>query len=507
MFSLEERMVAVEQLIEFDLQYTKTIRMLGYPTDWRTLKSWYEEYISIGTLHTSAIHKDKYSSVQKEAAVNYYISHGKNVQLTIRKLGYPCSTVLRQWIKEFAPEEKTNCTSGGNTIRYPREVKEAAVLALCTRTTSAKDVAKEYNVTREGLYNWKKQLLGSGDAYQMKQRISNNSDKSCDDVITLQQEVHRLKLERDVLEKAIDLLKKEMGADVTTLSNRDKAIVISTLVGDYTLVELLSHFKMAKSSYYYQLEAMKRTDKHLEERRIIIEIFINSRETYGYRRVHISLNRKGIKLSEKIVRRIMNEEGLHVRKPRKKKYCSYQGEISPSVPNLINRVFHADKPNEKWLTDITEFGLPTGKVYLSPIIDCFDGMPVSWSIGTSPDSELVNSMLDKAIETLKPGETPIIHSDRGAHYRWPEWIKKTKDASLIRSMSKKGFSPDNSACEGFFGRIKNEMFYDRDWSTVTQAEFIDILDEYLHWYIEERIKLPLGGMSPLEYRNKLGVAV
>ena len=116
----------------------------------------------------------------------------------------------------------------------------------------------------------------------------------------------------------------------------------------------------------------------------------------------------------------------------------------------------------------------TGKVYLSPIIDCFDGMPVSWSIGTSPGSELVNSMLDKAIETLKPGETSIIHSDRGAHYRWPEWIKKTKDASLIRSMSKKGFSPDNSACERFFGRIKNEMFYDRDWSKVTQAEFIDI---------------------------------
>lgn len=134
-------------------------------------------------------------------------------------------------------------------------------------------------------------------------------------------------------------------------------------------------------------------------------------------------------------------------------------------------------------------------------------MPVSWSIGTTPDAELANSMLDKAIETLKPGETPIIHSDRGAHYRWPSWIKKTEDACLIRSMSKKGFSPDNSACEVFFGRIKNEMFYDRDWSNVSQSEFIDILDEYLHWYIEERIELPLGGMSPLEYRRKLGVAV
>lgn len=132
-------------------------------------------------------------------------------------------------------------------------------------------------------------------------------------------------------------------------------------------------------------------------------------------------------------------------------------------------------------------------------------MPVSWSIGTSPDAALVNSMMDKAIDTLKPGETPIIHSDRGAHYRWPEWIKKTQEASLIRSMSKKGCSPDNSACEGFFGRIKNEMFYDRDWSSVSINEFIDILDEYLYWYVEERVKLSFG-MSPLQYRRFLGLS-
>lgn len=507
MFSLKERTDAVKQLIEYDLQYTKTIRKLGYPTDCRTLKSWYEEYISEGSLHINTVRKKKYSKAQKEAAVKYYISHGKNLQLTIRKMGYPCSKVLNQWIKELAPEEKRNCTSGGNTIRYSREVKEAAVLALCTRTTSAKDVAKEYHVTREGLYNWKNQLLGNGDIHNMKQKNLNCSKKSSDEIIILKQEIHRLKLERDILEKAIDLLKKEIGTDITSLSNRDKAIIISTLVVDYTLVELLSYFKMAKSSYYYQIAAIRKKDKYIEERKLITDIFINSRETYGYRRIHISLHKKGITLSEKVVRKIMNEEGLKVRKPRRKKYSSYQGEISPAVPNLINRQFHANKPNEKWLTDITEFGLPSGKVYLSPIIDCFDGMPVSWSIGTAPDAELVNSMLDKAIETLNSGEKPIIHSDRGAHYRWPTWIKKTKDASLIRSMSKKGFSPDNSACEGFFGRIKNEMFYDRDWSNVTQSEFMDILDEYLHWYIEERIKLPLGGMSPLEYRNKLGVAV
>jgi transposase InsO family protein len=133
------------------------------------------------------------------------------------------------------------------------------------------------------------------------------------------------------------------------------------------------------------------------------------------------------------------------------------------VPNLVARDFHAEKPNEKWLTDITEFSLPAGKVYLSPIIDCFDGLAVTWSIGTSPNAKLVNSMLDAAISQLRPEERPILHSDRGGHYRWPGWIRRMEEAGLTRSMSKKGCSPDNAACEGFFGRLKNEMFYGVSW--------------------------------------------
>lgn len=167
--------------------------------------------------------------------------------------------------------------------------------------------------------------------------------------------------------------------------------------------------------------------------------------------------------------------------------------------------FRADKPNEKWLTDITEFAIPAGKVYLSPIIDCFDGLPVSWTIGTSPNANLANSMLDQAISLLKPDEHPLIHSDRGSHYRWPGWISRMDRAGLIRSMSKKGCSPDNSACEGFFGRIKNEMFYGLSWEGISIEQFIKILDDYIHWYAEKRIKMSLGGLSPIEYRRSLGL--
>ena len=133
-----------------------------------------------------------------------------------------------------------------------------------------------------------------------------------------------------------------------------------------------------------------------------------------FREKYLTKNRCTV--SEKVVRRIMREERLTVLCKRRRKYNSYQGEISPSVPNKIERDFHADKPNQKWLTDITEFALPAGKVYLSVLVDCFDGLLPSWTISTTPDSVLVNTMLDQAIAHLPERERPVIHSDRGCHY-------------------------------------------------------------------------------------------
>ena len=171
----------------------------------------------------------------------------------------------------------------------------------------------------------------------------------------------------------------------------------------------------------------------------------------------------------------------------------------------INQLKAQIQANEKWLTDITEFAIPSGKVYLSPIVDCFDGLLVNWNISTSPYALLVNSMLDDVAKLLSVGEKSIIHSDRGVHYRWPGWIDRMEKNGFIRSMSKKGCSPDNSACEGVFGRIKNEMFYNADWSGVNISEFIGILNDYLYWYNEKRIKKSLGYLSPIEYRHRLGL--
>lgn len=185
---------------------------------------------------------------------------------------------------------------------------------------------------------------------------------------------------------------------------------------------------------------------------------------------------------------------------------SYLGEISPAPDNQLNREFQAAAPNEKWLTDITEFQIPAGRVYLSPVIDCFDGMVVRWTLGTRPDSELVNTMLDAAIDMVQSCDSkPIIHSDRGDHYWWPGWLERMHIAKLTRSMSRKGCSPDNAACEGFFGRLKNEMFYPWDWKSTTIEVFIRAVHEYISWYNDKRIKMSLGSLSLIEYRESLGL--
>ena len=141
------------------------------------------------------------------------------------------------------------------------------------------------------------------------------------------------------------------------------------------------------------------------------------------------------------------------------------------------------------------------------MIDCYDGLVISWSIGTRPDAELVNAMLDAAIEKVANSHgRPVVHSDRGAHYRWPSWLTRMRDAKLIRSMSRKGCSPDNAVCEDFFGRLKNELFYLRNWQNTSLEQFIGVVDSYIRWYNEKRIKISLGSLSPFEYRESLGLA-
>ncbi len=508
MFSYDDRMKAVLLYIKYDRGAAAAVRDLGYPSP-KTLKSWYREYISTGDLHGPKTRKTKFTAEQKRSAIDYYLEHGHRISATIRALGYPGRETLRQWIHERCPGIRAASVQHRRHEPFSEDEKRQAVVDLCARDGSAATVAGKVGVSRVRLYKWRHQLLGEetdpvkkppkqpqdpGDHKELQRELED-----------LQKRVHRLQLEHDILVKANELLQKDRGINPRDLTNREKTLLIDALKATYRVIELLDALSMPRSSYFYHVARLQRPDRYQESRKDVSRIFEKNRRVYGYRRIHMMLHRIGTVISEKVIRRIMAEDQLVVISKRRRRYSAYLGEITPAVANIVQRDFHAEAPSEKWLTDITEFQIPAGKAYLSPMVDCFDGSVVSWTIGTSPDAELVNSMLELAVTTLGPDEKPIIHTDRGSHYRWPGWIERMKNAGLTRSMSKKACTADNAACEGFFGRLKTEMFHNRSWEGVTMEQFIELVNEYIRWYNEKRIKLSLGGLSPVEYRARLGL--
>ena len=509
MFSYEERIRAVKLYIELGKRSAATRRQLGYPTK-NSLASWYREFCLRGDLRAGcARRKPKYSDEQKKRAVEHYQSHGRCVSATLKALGYPGRVTLTAWVRELDPDARRYVVRRAHRGTRPLPLRQAAVYALCTRRGSAKAIAQRLDVDRVTLYNWKNQLLGRDAPASMKRdkEPPTKTDKAQleKQVESLRRDIRQLQLERDLLKKANEILKKGLGVDLELLTNREKTMLVDALREAYALPQLLDELHLPRSSYFYHRARLGLADKYAEVRRSIADIFHSNHRCYGYRRIQASLIRRDLNLSEKVVQRLMKQENLIVARPKRRRYASYLGEIGPAPENLINRDFQAVAPNEKWLTNLSEFQIPAGKVYLSPMIDCFDGMVITWSIGTSPDAKLVNTMLDAAIETVASGnERPVVHSDRGAHYRWPGWLSRVAKANLIRSMSRKACSPDNAACEGFFGRLKTEMFYPRDWRSVTIEQFMQALDSYIRWYNEKRIKISLGFRSPVEYRESLG---
>lgn len=281
--------------------------------------------------------------------------------------------------------------------------------------------------------------------------------------------------------------------------------------------EILPVAGMARSSCgcARNAQAGGETEGHAAARKAVIEASGASGGTCGCRRVHAQASadaEDGAAIGERTVRDIMRDEGLVACAARKKRRCSsYEGEISEAPENLLRdgrgrHHFHADEPNGLRVADVTEFRIPAGKAYLSPIAGCSGGMPLSWPVSTSPDAEMASPSLLGACKWLGEGDHPRIRSDRGCHYRWPGWLRICDENGLVRSMPGKGCSPDNARCEGFFGRLKTEFFHGCDWAGVTIEEFMGMLDACLRWYRDVRIKGDLDYRSPMQYRRDLGLA-
>ena len=270
---------------------------------------------------------------------------------------------------------------------------------------------------------------------------------------------------------------------------------------EFSLDILLKAIKLARSTYYYHLKQLDKLDKNQELKAEIQSIFIEHKGNYGYRRIHLELRNRGYLVNHKRVQRLMKVLNLQAKMRQKRKYSSHKGDVGKKAENLIQRQFEGSKTMEKCYTDVTEFAIPasTQKLYLSPVLDGFNSEIIAFNLSCSPNLEQVKTMLEQAF-TEKHYENTILHSDQGWQYQHKYYVNELKKHGIIQSMSRKGNCYDNSIMETFFGRLKNEIYYDYEKSYSSFEEFSRAIEEYIDYYNNERIQSKTKWMSPVQYR-------
>lgn len=261
---------------------------------------------------------------------------------------------------------------------------------------------------------------------------------------------------------------------------------------------------LPRSTFYYWDNARQEADKHAEAKQHIQAIFDEHKGWYGYRRITYALHALGVQLHKNTVRKLMQQLSLKSVQ-RVKKFRTYRGPVGVIAGNLLNRDFEASRPNEKWVTDVTEFKVGGQKLYFSPVKDLFNGEIIAYAMDTRPVFDMVKSMLKKAMGKLGDDEKPMLHSDQGWHYQMHEFRTMLKDQGIQQSMSRKGNCHDNASMESFFGVLKSECFYTRKFASIDELK--KALSAYVRYYNEKRISLRLDGMSPVQYRRQAAHAM
>ncbi|WP_262105832.1 IS3 family transposase [Arthrobacter sp. Marseille-P9274] len=277
-----------------------------------------------------------------------------------------------------------------------------------------------------------------------------------------------------------------------------KVQAIIALKADFSLPVLLQVAGLARSTFFYHQARLRAPDPKEAVKSAATTIFTKNHGRYGHRRIHTELTRQGWTVAKKTVLKLMRSLQLVCKVRQRKRYNSYQGEQGKTAPNLLNRDFDADAPNQKWVTDVTEFRVDGRKLYLSPVMDLFDRQILSYTVGLSPNLALTNTSLRMALATLEYGQKPIVHSDQGFQYQHASWRRLLQGANAIQSMSRKGNCYDNAVMENFFGHLKEELFHHVRF--LSTGALTSAIHEYIRWYNTERISTKLEGLSPVQYR-------
>ncbi|MFF2447572.1 IS3 family transposase [Neobacillus sp. NPDC058068] len=446
----------------------------------------------------------KFSPGDKLKAVKEYINGNDGLRTIANSIGVHHS-LLNEWIKHY--EQFGEDAFEKRYTSYPAQYKLDVLNYMNEHGTSIRETAVIFKIPSSAtLRKWKIAFETEGfDGLQpkekgrpsMKKEIKKISKKQAPaegSIEALQNELERLRMENAYFKK-VECLSSKQGK----ITKQDKAKVVFELRLEFPVGALLELADIKRSTYYYWIKTFDRPDKDAELKTLIQAIYHEHKGRYGYRRITAELKNQRHKINHKNVQRLMKGLGLKCI-VRMKKYRSYKGEVGKTAPNILNRNFEADTPNKKWVTDITEFKLFGEKLYLSPMLDLYNGEILTYTLASRPRYSLVKTMLDKALEPLADGEKPLIHSDQGWHYRMPQYQKALKERNLTQSMSRKGNCYDNAVMENFFGILKSEFLYTQEFESVDH--FKQELEKYIHYYNHKRIKAKLKGLSPVQYRTQ-----
>lgn len=260
---------------------------------------------------------------------------------------------------------------------------------------------------------------------------------------------------------------------------------VVALKAEHSLTDLLTAAGLARSTFFYHQSRLDAPDGHADLKVEIRRLFDLHNGRYGHRKIRDELRWAGWVVSKKTVLKLMRQLGLRCTIRRRKRYNSFKGEVDTVAPNLLERDFTATAPNQKWVTDVTEFTVGDRKVYLSPVMDLFDRQIIGYATGLSPNLDLTNTSLRQALTTLRPGDAPIVHCDQGFQYQHLSWRRLLTDAGCVQSMSRKANCLDNAVIESFLGHLKDELYCNTTF--LTTDALIAAIDAYIGLFAIEGV--------------------
>ena len=412
----------------------------------------------------------KYSNEYKLVAITRVLVNGEPVDAVAVDLGLTSDSVLRQWIKSYIENGYNVVTKKkGRPSTRDKGKEDTRGAGEGERRTSRATVEEDYR----------------GRIIKKTSSLSSRGRKE----------------EKEQLTKAVTELRQELNCSLD--------FILETINSNDSLPSL------PRSDYYYWKNRIDPDTKNSDLMDAITTIYTDNHKRYGYRRITLQLKNEGWSVNHKAVKRLMSKLKLYGITPRAK-YKSYKGDFNGTVDNKLLykkvdtkrhrteyiRDFSTTDVNEKWTTDVSEFHIAAGKLYLSPILDMHNREIVSYNISRSPSYVQIKDMLNKAFNKYDDLSNLIFHSDQGWQYQMHHYHKVLKEKGISQSMSRKGNCLDNSPMENFFGKMKNEMFYGHEFEFETLEQLQKAMEEYIDYYNNERIQVKLKGLTPCQARNQ-----